>query len=51
MARDIVKTWDNSPYAQLPMAIMQGAASSVDDTVNIVVKNGRIVIVPVKVKE
>lgn len=51
MAQVIVKKWGNSPSVRLPVAIMQAASLNVDDTVDIAVENGRIVIVPVKAKE
>lgn len=51
MARSVVKKWGNSPSVRLPAAIMKAAALNVDDTVDIVVENGRIVIVPVRAKE
>lgn len=51
MAQVIVKKWGNSPSVRLPVAIMKAAALNVDDTVDIAVEDGRIVIVPVKAKE
>ncbi|ENG8827657.1 AbrB/MazE/SpoVT family DNA-binding domain-containing protein [Salmonella enterica] len=51
MAQVTVKKWGNSPSVRLPVAIMQAASLSVDDTVEIAVENGRIVIVPVRAKE
>ena len=51
MAQVTVKKWGNSPSVRLPVAIMQAAALSVDDTVDIQVEDGRIVIVPVRAKE
>ncbi|MEG3133065.1 AbrB/MazE/SpoVT family DNA-binding domain-containing protein [Rouxiella sp. T17] len=51
MAQVTVKKWGNSPSVRLPIAIMQAAALSVDDTVDIQVEDGRIVIVPVRAKE
>lgn len=51
MAQVTVKKWGNSPSVRLPIAIMQAAALSVDDIVDIQVEDGRIVIVPVRAKE
>jgi len=51
MARAIIKKWGNSPSVRLPVAIMQAASLNVDDAVDIQVENGRIIIVPAKVKE
>jgi antitoxin MazE len=51
MAQVIIKKWGNSPSVRLPVAIMNAAALNVDDTVEIAVEDGRIVIVPVKAKE
>jgi len=51
MSKVIVKKWGNSPSVRLPVAIMQAASLNVDDTVDISVEDGRIVIVPVKTKE
>ncbi|MEX6369732.1 AbrB/MazE/SpoVT family DNA-binding domain-containing protein [Providencia huaxiensis] len=45
------KKWGNSPSVRLPVAIMQKAALSVDDTVEIAVEEGRIIITPVKAVE
>lgn len=50
MTHVVVKKWGNSPSVRLPVAIMQAASLNVDDTVDIAVENGRIVIVPVKAK-
>ncbi|MGJ0628217.1 AbrB/MazE/SpoVT family DNA-binding domain-containing protein [Xenorhabdus bovienii] len=46
-----IKKWGNSPSVRLPVAIMQAASLNVDDTVDITVEDGRIVIIPVKAKE
>ncbi|MBS9426383.1 AbrB/MazE/SpoVT family DNA-binding domain-containing protein [Photorhabdus caribbeanensis] len=46
-----IKKWGNSPSVRLPVAIMKAAFLNVDDTVNITVEDGRIVIIPVKAKE
>ncbi len=51
MAQVIVKKWGNSPSVRLPVAIMEKAALSVDDTVEIAVEEGRIIITPVKAVE
>ncbi|MGG5415653.1 AbrB/MazE/SpoVT family DNA-binding domain-containing protein (plasmid) [Edwardsiella tarda] len=51
MAQVVVKKWGNSPSVRLPVAIMQAASLNVDDTVDIAVEDGRIVIIPVKAKE
>ncbi|OPJ90837.1 PbsX family transcriptional regulator [Serratia marcescens] len=51
MAQVIVKKWGNSPSVRLPVAIMNAASLNVDDTVNISVEDGRIVIIPVRAKE
>ncbi|ELM3738087.1 AbrB/MazE/SpoVT family DNA-binding domain-containing protein [Edwardsiella piscicida] len=50
MAQVVVKKWGNSPSVRLPVAIMRAASLSIDDTVDIAVEDGRIVIVPVKAK-
>lgn len=41
----------NSPCVRLPVAIMEVASLNVDDTVDIAVADGRIIIVPAKIKE
>ncbi len=51
MAQVIVKKWGNSPSVRLPVAVMEAASLKIDDTVDIVVEDGRIVIVPVRAKE
>ncbi|NRN26776.1 AbrB/MazE/SpoVT family DNA-binding domain-containing protein [Photorhabdus heterorhabditis] len=51
MAQVILKKWGNSPSVRLPVAIMQKASLNVDDTVEIVVEEGRIIITPVKTAE
>ncbi|WP_411752364.1 AbrB/MazE/SpoVT family DNA-binding domain-containing protein [Serratia sp. (in: enterobacteria)] len=48
MAQVIVKKWGNSPSVRLPVAIMEAASLRVDDTVEINVEDGRIIIVPVR---
>ncbi|NHB94628.1 AbrB/MazE/SpoVT family DNA-binding domain-containing protein [Photorhabdus cinerea] len=51
MAQVIVKKWGNSPSVRLPVAIMQSAALNIDDTVDVAVEDGRIIITPVKAQE
>lgn len=51
MVTVVVKKWGNSPSVRIPVAIMQALSLNIDDIVDITVENGRIVIVPVKVKE
>ncbi|HDL6962034.1 TPA: AbrB/MazE/SpoVT family DNA-binding domain-containing protein [Yersinia enterocolitica] len=51
MTQVIVKKWGNSPSVRLPVAIMEAASLKVDDTVDIAVEDGRIVIVPIRVRE
>ncbi|MDC9594454.1 AbrB/MazE/SpoVT family DNA-binding domain-containing protein [Xenorhabdus sp. IM139775] len=51
MPKVVVKKWGNSPSVRLPVAIMQAASLNVDDTVDISVEDGRIIIIPVKAKE
>jgi antitoxin MazE len=51
MPQVVIKKWGNSPSVRLPVAIMEAASLSVDDTVDITVEEGRIVIVPVRTKE
>lgn len=51
MTQVIVKKWGNSPSVRLPAAIVREASLSVDDVVELVVEDGRIVIMPVKTKE
>ncbi|WP_097472921.1 AbrB/MazE/SpoVT family DNA-binding domain-containing protein [Escherichia coli] len=51
MTQVIVKKWGNSPSVRLPAAIVRQASLSVNDVVELVVEDGRIVIVPVKTKE
>ncbi|HBR1169157.1 TPA: AbrB/MazE/SpoVT family DNA-binding domain-containing protein [Klebsiella pneumoniae] len=51
MAQAIVKKWGNSPSVRLPVAVMKAASLNVDDTVDIEVEDGRIIIVPVRQKE
>ncbi|NDK97833.1 AbrB/MazE/SpoVT family DNA-binding domain-containing protein [Photorhabdus bodei] len=51
MARVVVKKWGNSPSVRLPVAIMQAASLNVDDTVDIAVEDGRIMIIPIRVKK
>ncbi|HAK2550606.1 TPA: AbrB/MazE/SpoVT family DNA-binding domain-containing protein [Salmonella enterica] len=51
MTQVTVKKWGNSPSVRLPAAIVRQASLSVDDVVELVVEDGRIVIMPVKTKE
>lgn len=51
MSKVVVKKWGNSPSVRLPVAIMKAASLNVDDTVNVSVEDGRIILVPVKTKE
>lgn len=51
MAQVIVKKWGNSPAVRLPVSIMKAASLNIDDTVDIAVEDGRIIIMPAKVKE
>ncbi|NHB62402.1 AbrB/MazE/SpoVT family DNA-binding domain-containing protein [Photorhabdus sp. RW14-46] len=51
MAYSVIKKGGNSPSVRLPVAIMKAASLNVDDTVDIAVEDGRIVIIPVKAKE
>ncbi|APG80012.1 AbrB/MazE/SpoVT family DNA-binding domain-containing protein [Klebsiella pneumoniae] len=48
MAQAIVKKWGNSPSVRLPVTVIKAASLNVDDTVDIEVKDGRIVSIPVK---
>lgn len=50
MSQVVVKKWGNSPSVRLPVAIMKAASLNVDDTVEVSVEEGRIVIVPVRAK-
>ncbi|CAI2160931.1 AbrB/MazE/SpoVT family DNA-binding domain-containing protein [Serratia fonticola] len=50
MSQVVVKKWGNSPSVRLPVAIMKAASLNVDDTVEVSVEEGRIVIVPVQAK-
>ncbi|PVZ84193.1 PbsX family transcriptional regulator [Serratia sp. S1B] len=48
MSQVVVKKWGNSPSVRLPVAIMKAAELKVDDTVEVSVEDGRIVIMPVR---
>ncbi|EAV5731188.1 AbrB/MazE/SpoVT family DNA-binding domain-containing protein [Cronobacter malonaticus] len=50
MVQVVIKKWGNSPSVRLPIAIMREVALNVDDTVDLVVQDGHIVIVPIKTK-
>ena len=45
-----VKKWGNQAGIRFPSAVMKAASLSVDDTLDIAVEDGRIVLIPVKVK-
>jgi len=47
MALQILKKWGNSPAVRLPTAIMEAAQLTLEQTVEVRVENGRIVIEPV----
>lgn len=51
MSHVIIKKWGNSSSVRLPSSIMKAASLNVDDTVSISVEGGKIIIIPVKVKE
>ncbi|MDZ7324919.1 AbrB/MazE/SpoVT family DNA-binding domain-containing protein [Kosakonia sacchari] len=51
MPQVTVKKWGNSPSVRLPVSVMKAASLNIDDTVDIEVEDGRIIIVPAKVKE
>lgn len=40
----IVKIWGNSPSVRLPAAIMKEASLNIDDAIDFVVEDGRIII-------
>ncbi|MBU1168279.1 MAG: AbrB/MazE/SpoVT family DNA-binding domain-containing protein [Proteobacteria bacterium] len=44
----IVKKWGNSASVRIPVAIMEAAKLSLDDTVDVREEGGRIVIEPVR---
>ncbi|CAM5180049.1 Antitoxin MazE [Castellaniella denitrificans] len=46
MALQILKKWGNSPAVRLPTAIMEAAQLTLEQTVEVRVENGRIVIEP-----
>ena len=46
--RVIVRKWGNSASVRIPVAIMQAANLSLDETVDVREEGGRIVIEPVK---
>lgn len=48
MPQVILKKWGNSPSLRLPVSIMEAAKLKVDDTVELAVENGRIIVVPVR---
>ena len=51
MTHTVIKKWGNSPGIRFSSATMRAASLNVDDTVEITVEEGRIVIVPVKAAE
>ncbi|MBC8944734.1 MULTISPECIES: AbrB/MazE/SpoVT family DNA-binding domain-containing protein [Xenorhabdus] len=51
MSQAVIKKWGNSPSVRIPAAIMKAVSLSIDDAVDIMVENGRIVIEPVHSKE
>lgn len=51
MAHIIVKKLRNNLLVRLPAAIMQKASLNIDDTVEISVENGRIIITPINTQE
>lgn len=51
MAQATIKKWGNSSGIRFSAATMKAAALNVDDTVNITVEEGRIIIVPVRAAE
>jgi len=46
-----VKKWGNSASVRIPAAIMDAARLKLDDVVDVVEEDGRIVITPVRVKD
>lgn len=48
MSQVTVKKWGNSPSVRLPVAIMQAAALHMNDTLEIFVEDGRIILEPVR---
>lgn len=50
MTQVTVKKWGNSPSVRLPVAVMKAASLNIDDTVDITVEDGRIVITPTRPK-
>lgn len=51
MAQATIKKWGNSPGIRFSASTMKAAALNVDDTVEITVEEGRIVIIPVRAAE
>ncbi|HEN3640426.1 TPA: AbrB/MazE/SpoVT family DNA-binding domain-containing protein [Yersinia enterocolitica] len=51
MAQAIIKKWGNSLSVRLPVAVTEAASLKIDDTVDIQVQDGRIVLIPVRAKE
>ncbi|GAB1409301.1 type II toxin-antitoxin system antitoxin MazE [Desulfovibrionales bacterium] len=46
MTVQTLKKWGNSPAVRLPMAVMEAARLSVDQTVEVRAENGRVIIEP-----
>lgn len=49
MFKTVIKKWGNSPSVRLPVCVMQSAELKVDDTVELSVEDGRIIITPIHV--
>ncbi|HBV9944372.1 TPA: AbrB/MazE/SpoVT family DNA-binding domain-containing protein [Klebsiella aerogenes] len=50
MSQATFKKWGNQAGIRFPAAVMKAAALNVDDTVDIEVQEGRIVLIPTKEK-
>ncbi|MBS0881395.1 AbrB/MazE/SpoVT family DNA-binding domain-containing protein [Pantoea sp. JGM49] len=46
-----LKKWGNSPSIRIPASVMQSAALSVDDKLELSVEDGKLILVPVREKE
>lgn len=46
-----LKKWGNSPSIRIPVSVMQAAALSVEDQLELSVEEGRLILVPIKVNE
>lgn len=51
MSHAVIKKWGNSPGIRFSAATMKAASLNVDDTVEVTVEEGRIILVPVKAAE